>query len=488
MLRIMRIVRAFVVVLVLGAASLARAEEQPWFSVSYVMDQLSHNEEFIHALVDRIGRDPRAGGILGPEHIKRFREIVLGKQFEALDTFPTMTVREMGQAVDLAARAMGPAEQAGAAAAVPAAPAAAEEALGIPSPEAPPTGDLYLRHVGFELDIGDRIDETLAPRFGDASRLAAVLNRLARNVPGEPPTYRVRLGETVASSCEQLLTALVSQGHTVEIRDARYFANFGDLIYQGRDVLTPFWLDTEILIPGQERTLRVPASHSQHELRVHGPLVNADLAFFFGIDGLAELRPIVTRDQAWTYGRVARSYRGPDAGEVMRFIAAIIRTYDRVKGEHPTLPFGGYYALGVCNDVNAMIEMHMQGETTLFPLTHDPALFTGHGEVDNVVHRLPVDGRDDSTPDARRILGSLPVDDLESLALPGLRSDLAAVRTAFDQGAVAYAQSSRLRFWARLATFGAIGVLWMKPLLAAGGVLLALLLLWLGWRLTRRRT
>ena len=48
-----------------------------------------------------------------------------------------------------------------------------------------------------------------------------------------------------------------------------------------------------------------------------------------------------------------------------------------VEGLTPYLPFGGYYALGVCNDVNAMIELHMQGETSLFPLTHDPELFLG---------------------------------------------------------------------------------------------------------------
>jgi hypothetical protein len=315
-----------------------RAEEQPWFSFSYVMDQLSHNQEFIHALVDRIGRDPRAGGILGPEHSKRFREIVLGKRFEALDTFPTMTVREMGQAVHLAARAMAPAEHAGAAAAVPpppAAPRSLDTVCGQATDGGPVPPTRRLR-----LDLGDRLDETLAPRFADASRLAAVMNRLARNVPGEPPLYRVRIGETVVSSGQQLLTVLTSQGHTVEIRDARYFANFGDLIYQGRDVLTPFWLDTEIVIPRDERTLRVPASHSQHELDVRGPLINADLAFFFGIDGLAELRPIVTRDQAWTKGSGAVPRPRRARGDA--FHRCDIRTYDRVKGEHRRCP--RYYA------------------------------------------------------------------------------------------------------------------------------------------------
>ena len=35
------------------------------------------------------------------------------------------------------------------------------------------------------------------------------------------------------------------------------------------------------------------------------------------------------------------------------------------------LPFGGYFALGVCNDANAMIELAMQGATSLYPLTRD---------------------------------------------------------------------------------------------------------------------
>lgn len=468
----------------------ARAEDPPadslWFPFSRVMSDLSRNEEFMHALVERIGTDPRAGGILGPEHVRRFREIILGKHFEALDSFPTMTVREMGQAVHLAAKAMPPEQPETAAATLPA-PAAAREALGIPSGGPPPADDAYLKHLGFNLAVGDRVDATLASRFGDASRLAEVMNRLARNVPGEAPAYTVTLATGEAGAAERLLALLTANGHTVEIRDARYFANFGDLIYEGRDVLTPFWLDTEIIVPDENRTLRVPASHSQHELIVRGPTVNADLAFFFGIDGLAELRPIVTKDQAWTYGHVARTYTGPNALEVMRFIAAIIRTYDRIKQRHPDMPFGGYYALGVCNDVNAMIEMHMQGETTLFPLTHDPALFAGHGEVDHIVHRLPVDGRDASGPDVRRVLGSLPVDDPAALAMPQLRRDLALVSAAAAAGTVAYAPSSPWRFWAHLATLAAFTVAWMRPFAVAGTLILIVAMVWLWRRRSGRR-
>jgi hypothetical protein len=473
---------------VLAPAARATEPQQPWFQFSRVMSQLSRNQEFIQALVERIGTDPRAGGILGPEHVQRFREIVLGKQFEALDSFPTMTVREMGQAVSLAATAMSPPKHSETAATSLPPERAPVEPLGIPSGAGAPADDAYLKVLGFDLAVGDRIDAARGPQFGDATRLAEVMNRLARNVPGEPSVYTVTVGASATRYPEQLLTLLTSYGHSVEVRDARYFANFGDLIYEGRDVLTPFWLDTEIMVPGQDRTLRVPASHSQHELGVRGPTVNADLAFFFGIDGLAELRPIVTKDQAWTYGHVARTYTGPDALEVVRFMGSIIRTYDRVKREHPDLPFGGYYALGVCNDVNAMIEMHMQGETTLFPLTHDPGLFTGHGEVDNVVQRLPVDGRDAAArPDPRRVLGSLPVGELSSLALPHLRHDLAIVKAAFDRGTVTYAQSSPWRLWARIVSLAAFTLVWMKPFAVAGVVMLLIAMVWVWRRATQRR-
>ena len=45
-----------------------------------------------------------------------------------------------------------------------------------------------------------------------------------------------------------------------------------------------------------------------------------------------------------------------------------------------------------------MIELKMQGETTLFPLTLDPQFFTGGGEVDRLAQRLPLDnGRECET-------------------------------------------------------------------------------------------
>src|SRR3954452_14791485 len=82
------------------------ADEPPWLPVSKVISELSQNPDFVEALYKRLGRDPKAGGILGPDEIKRLRELILGKNFEALDSFPGMTVAGMGRAVRLAAATM----------------------------------------------------------------------------------------------------------------------------------------------------------------------------------------------------------------------------------------------------------------------------------------------------------------------------------------------------------------------------------------------
>ncbi|CAO3456517.1 hypothetical protein [Azospirillum argentinense] len=428
--------------LVLSAALLCsaslRADEAPWLPVSQVMSELARNPDFVEALYRRLGRNPKAGGILGPDEIKRLREMILGKDFEGLDRFPGLTVRGMGRSVGLAGAMLdrsgddGPPP--GSATVEAAVEAAVDEELGIPAAGTPPAPDAYLRPLGFGVESGDRVDPALAERYADGQRLAELLNRLSLNAPDGRPRHRVALDGRTLDTPRALMEALARDGHDVEVRDSRYFANFGDLIYHGRDVLTPFWIDTRLPIPGTDRTLLVPVSHSQHELVVRGRVVNADLSFYFGIDGRAVFRPSVTRDQGWVMGRVAHRYRGEEAMEVIRLAGVIVSAYDAIKRRHPELPFGGYHALGVCNDVNAMIELRMRGETTLFPLTLDPQFFTDEGEVGRLAEGLPLDSRWWSAADPRRILGSIPVDDLATLPLSSLREDLEKVRAASGIG------------------------------------------------------
>jgi hypothetical protein len=232
-------------------------------------------------------------------------------------------------------------------------------------------------------------------------------------------------------------------GRTVAPRARRGLvtvATFAALIVGSTDFVAAedpephFVLFSHVIVPGEGRKLRVPVSHSQHEIHVNGSRVNAILSFFFGIDGKTEFRPIATRDQSWTLGRVARTYRGDQVLEIMRLAGAIIATYDAVQAAHPGLPFGGYFTLGVCNDANAMIELAMQGETSLYPLTRDIALFPPDTEVGKLARRLPVDGRPGEPTDVRRVLATLPVDDLAALPMPALRRDLEAVAAAYRAG------------------------------------------------------
>jgi hypothetical protein len=337
---------------------------QDYVLLSDVAREVSAQPEFVTKLADQIA-------ILGPDEVARLRGFIRDKQWKALDSFPGITVKNLGRGIRLAARFVGP-----------------------PSPASAPGP----KDIGLGLFMGDELltlkDNSLA--------MAAKLNE---------------------ANPEKLLRQLAADGHTIEIRDSRYFANFGDLKYKGRDVLTPFWLDTGIPIPGQNRNLLVPAPHSQHEIFIAGPKVNASLCFFFGIDGKAIIRPIDTKDQAWVLGHTAHTYKGEQAIEAMRMIGEVIRVYATIQKTNPTLPLGGYYALGVCNDPNAIIETRLTGKTTLYPLTHDKSLFTGYGEVSEIVARLP---QDEESTSKDRVIGSLPVADLKQLPLANLRSDLLA--------------------------------------------------------------
>ena len=60
--------------------------------------------------------------------------------------------------------------------------------------------------------------------------------------------------------------------------------------------------------------------------------------------------------------------------EVTRLAGLMTVAYLHLHAAHPTLPFGGYYALGVCQDGVSAIERKLTGNVTLFPNTADAAL------------------------------------------------------------------------------------------------------------------
>ena len=145
-------------VLTTAATTLARGasdgtdEPRHFVPFSRVVAELSRQPGSVDALLARMGRDPAAGGILGREQIEKLRQLILGKDWEALDHFPTLSVEEMGRAVLTAGEAR-PATEPSAARAMSAEGSSVVEPLGIPTGGVPPRAESFLRPVGFGLVV-----------------------------------------------------------------------------------------------------------------------------------------------------------------------------------------------------------------------------------------------------------------------------------------------------------------------------------------------
>jgi len=202
--------------------------------------------------------------------------------------------------------------------------------------------------------------------------------------------------------------------------------------------MMPFWIDSQLTIPhAHGRHLLIPAAHAELEWHIRGPLVNADISYYFGIDGKSEWRTMDTLDQPWVLQRNAHTYTGAQAVEATRLGGLLTIAYMHLHATHPSLPFGGYYTLGVCQDGVSAIEQRLTGHVTLFPNTADAALFTDprDAEANAMIAAIPKD-RDGHPPGPARIFGSLPAapgphGDFAAITIPGLAHDLAATYAAW---------------------------------------------------------
>jgi hypothetical protein len=225
-------------------------------------------------------------------------------------------------------------------------------------------------------------------------------------------------------------------------------------------------------VPGTRRPLLVPVSHAEYEWEVRGPKVNANVSWYFGIDGKAEFRTMDTQDQPWVLGRHAHEYRDADAVEVTRLVGEMAIAYMHQHLARPQLPFGGYYPLGVCQDGVAAIERKMTGNDTLFPNTADGALFDDprDAEINELIKAIPKD-RQGAAPEPARIFGSLPATDFDSITIPGFAADLKLVQAAWRDGSL-----ERTPSWIRKVTLRVVGA-------AALGMLAGIVV----WRRRRNR-
>lgn len=474
-----------------------------------MMRELSATPGFTDALLAQLEKNGKQGpALMTPALIKRLRELILGKDWQGLDRFPGWTMRAINPTVKIAGKVVAKDNAVGdLAARHPGAPAGSDsmrvsssvsteqmreyidlgghsleraETVGLDEPSNLPgfTTEGIVSELGAGVVRGDGPNPRLAPRHAESQRMADALNRLSMNALDGAAPMTVVVEERKAASPQELMEALMATGHTVVVSDARYFANFGHLHYKGREVMMPFWVDSQIAIPGTRqgvfgpaRSLLVPVSHAEYEWEIRGPKVNADVSYYFGIDGKAEFRTMDTLDQTWVLGRHAHEYRDADAVEVTRLVGRMVIAYAHQHVARPELPFGGYYPLGVCQDGIAAIEKKMTGRATLFPNTAESSLFDDprDAEINALIAAIPKD-RSGGAPEPERIFGSLPTTDFHAITIPGFAADLVAVHAAWQDGSL-----ERTPSWIRRLTW--------RVITAASVVLLVGIVVW--WR---RRT
>ena len=410
---------------------------------STVMQRVSAQPEFRERVLQGIRDVPKVGEFLSPDLVDRLRVLILGKEWQRVDHFPALTVAALNKSVGAAVKLAGSSTK-------PLEPTELLDTAEYPLGQAetidldrPATAPTYAddpataqQEIGFNLTMGDGPDPALAPMHAESRQLAAVLNRLAMNAPGAPPAVATLDGKSFTDG-SALIHELVESGHQVSITDDAFFANFGHLHDGGREVMMPFWIDTQIAVPASRRSLLLPVSHSEQELHIRGPKWNADVSFYFGIDGKAEFRTMDSLNQSWVMHRVLFSYADASLqSRVLQLLSSAVRVYYQVRISHPELPFGGYYRLGVCQDVSAAVESELQGRTVLFPLTHDPAYFPQSQSGDprdreflTAFAAIPSD-RGSGLPPIDRLLGALPTLHYNDIAIPGLANDLERVEVA----------------------------------------------------------
>ncbi len=468
----MRFTRKLALVFTLFAASGCRqayvVPEAPMPSntilLSQMMRQLSARPGFTNALLNEVDKGSKAGAaFMSPALIDELRKRILGSDWQGLDRFPGWTMREINPTVRAVGHVAGKDEKLEATAAVhPGAPASETqeheyldlgpyalnkaEAISLDQPSTLPP----FSTAGIVTDLGDGVvrgdgPNDLAPEHAESQRLADALNRLAANSLDGTQGFRVTTHGYAVSTPEQLIAALAADGNAITVDDARYFANFGHLHFNGQDVMMPFWIDSRIVVPQSGgRHLLVPAAHAEYEWHIRGPRISADISYYFGVDGKSEWRTMDTLDQPWVLERNAHEYRGADALEVTRLAGLMTVAYMHLHAAHPTLPFGGYYALGVCQDGVSAIERKLTGKVTLFPNTADDALFNDprDAEINTLMAAIPKD-RDGSPPEPERIFGSLPATNFNAITIPGLPADLNATYAAWQNGNLNHNHSER---------------------------------------------
>ena len=408
----------FAVVLVAGL--LIRLSRTPalgidprWYTLGSLARELAQEKQTYDVVVTALGGVSGAFGVITEEHKTFLRALFSRGEYELLDQQPQLTLAMLGQALKLLAEKRPFVEP-------QPLPEPRTEPLGLPTGKPGLISEPYLKDLGLDFKWGDHLDPEKAARAADSQRLAEVLEGVALG-------YLTVEGFDAERFPASFVETLTAQGHAVEVVDQRLAANFGDLERRGRPVATPLWVITGKRVEGQPLMLPVP--HAQLVLRVKGPKVNADVTFYPSLDlagdgsGGARFRADVTQDQAWTGGWLAHTYVKEQAVRALQ-VMLMMRRELRAKIIEKHLPLDGYFELGVCTLAPSVVEQVLFEKTTLWPLTHDPKLFDGLSELDELVRVMPNDGRDGLIPSEERLIGSIPWKDPKDVPFKFLTREL----------------------------------------------------------------
>jgi hypothetical protein len=427
--------------------------------LSEMVRGLSAQPGFVEAFLKQVEGGGRSdAALITPRLIDYLRRLITDQDWDSLDRFPGWPMFEITPTVGVVSRVAAdpdsPRSMQSQAEFLDVGPYALDEGGDFVDFRKPSTlpdfaSSNVIANLGYGMTYGDG-PGPLASEHADSQRLADALNRLAANgLDGVPQGDAIWNDLQSPSTPEGLIQAILHTGQTVTVTDSRFFANFGHLHYKGQDVMMPFFLHAQVRVPKTTRPLLVPVSHAEYEWHIRGPRLNADVSFYFGIDGKAEFRAMDSLDQAWVMKRDAHLYGQVDALEVTRLAGAMLRAYMRLHQAHPDAPFGGYYSFGVCQDVVAAIELKLTGKATLWPNTADAKLFTDprDAEINALIRRLPND-RDGAAPAMDRVFASLPVGSsdaqLATVTIPGLGADLVAVHDAWINGQLQRTEALRM--------------------------------------------
>jgi len=200
------------------------------------------------------------------------------------------------------------------------------------------------------------------------------------------------------TSPRDFVQALFATGHKIEWQSERTHANFIALVRDETYIRWPAWFDSGIPLKSG-RSLQVPMGHSQQAWLIRGPVVNARIAFFLGINGVGFFANIDERP-SWT-GLTARHFMESDTlSHQATILSSFVystryqrRVHTDLAGPAKGVPASGYGFLGVCNDSNAFVEFALFGIKSTYPWARAASLLDkdSRDPIDLIFNNLPGD-------------------------------------------------------------------------------------------------